>query len=44
MGSGPSKITGLVHRLAFLRATVDMITGVTYRRFDDTVTTSGKED
>ena len=35
MGNGPGKTTGWVHRLALLRANVEMIAGVTYRRIDD---------
>ena len=35
MGSGPGKTTGWVHRMVLLRANVDMIPGVTYRRIDD---------
>ncbi len=35
MGNGPGKTTGWVHRLVLLRANVEMIAGVTYRRIDD---------
>jgi 2,4-dienoyl-CoA reductase (NADPH2) len=35
MGSGPGKSTGWVHRLVLLRAQVEMIAGVIYRRIDD---------
>ena len=35
MGSGPGKTTGWVHRLVLVRAEVDMIGGVSYRRIDD---------
>ena len=35
MGSGPGKTTGWVHRMVLLRAKVEMIPGVTYRRVDD---------
>lgn len=35
MGSGPGKTTGWVHRSVLLRANVEMLAGVTYRRIDD---------
>ncbi len=35
MGSGPGKTTGWVHRSALLRANVEMLAGVAYRRIDD---------
>ena len=35
MGSGPGKTTGWVHRMVLLRAEVEMIPSVTYRRIDD---------
>lgn len=35
MGSGPGKSTGWVHRLALMRAGVEMIAGAAYERIDD---------
>ncbi len=35
MGAGPGKTTGWVHRLVLLRADVEMIADVSYRRIDD---------
>ncbi len=35
MGAGPGKTTGWVHRMALLRANVEMIAGASYRKIDD---------